>query len=262
MNRENRKMTSDNSEQLPDSIQDENKPQCGEGCNCNKSNLSTNIKVVICVVIAFVATVILLNGFLNKAGAQTNQSQTEFASSIPKFDTTDTASANDDATINEKSQGQSVPIIQPGVTNPVAEGVEATKKELTESALWGEPLNTIKTLNTVAMDKGGVFVFLPGKNLEQNDTIRTVIEKAAGKAKSRGTVMGAYILNAISQEYLQISSKSPTPCVLVMVKKAGASLVSGEITEEKLLQALVTASRPPSACCPSGSPPKPGTTCK
>jgi hypothetical protein len=259
-------MTSDNLEQLPDSKQDEITPEitpeCGAGCSCNKSNLSTKMKVIVLVVIAFAVTGILLNGFLNKAGAQTNQNQTAFASSIPMSGSTETASTNSEANASEKSQNQSVPVIQPGVTKPIAVGEEVTNKELTESALWGEPLTSLKTLNTVAMDKGGVFVFLPGTNQTQTDAIRTVIEKTAGKAKSRGTVMGAYILNNTSQEYLQISSKSPAPCVLVMVKKAGASLVSGEITEEKLLQALVTASRPPSACCPSSGPTKPGTVCK
>jgi hypothetical protein len=255
-------MTSENLEQLPDSKQDEIAPECGAGCRCNKSNLSTKAKVIVLIVIAFAVTGVLLNGFLNKAGAQTNQNQTAFTSSIPMSDSIETASTSSKVNVGEKSQNQSIPIIQPGVSKPLAVGEETTQKDQTEAALWGEPLNTIKTLNTVAMDKGGVFVFLPGTNQAQTDAIRTVIEKTAEKAKSRGTVIGAYILNNTSQEYLQISSKSPAPCVLVMVKKAGASVVSGEITEEKLLQALITASRPASSCCPSSGPTKPGTVCK
>ncbi|MFH1706964.1 MAG: hypothetical protein ABIF71_03485 [Planctomycetota bacterium] len=54
--------------------------------------------------------------------------------------------------------------------------------------------------------------------------------------------MGLFTLAKSSPEYTNIAQRVPPPGVIAMVKGRGASTVSGDITEARLIQAFVTAS--------------------
>ena len=86
--------------------------------------------------------------------------------------------------------------------------------------------------------------------------IVVVIEKTAEKIRARGTKLGIFTFEDGSPEYADIVKQVPPPGVLAMVKGRGASAVSGDITESKLMQAFVAASSgggcgpASSGCCP------------
>ena len=56
-------------------------------------------------------------------------------------------------------------------------------------------------------------------------------------------------------DYKNLAEQFSVPTVLAMVKGLGFSVVSEQITEVKLLEAHLTASRPQGACCPPGTDP-------
>lgn len=112
----------------------------------------------------------------------------------------------------------------------------------TPIACCGEPILSLGDLNRVAMDKDGVFVFLAGKDAAKARAAVTVIEKAAATIGGNGIDMGLFTLGDGSPEYANLAAQVPPPGVVALVKGRGASAVTGEITESKLVQAFVAAS--------------------
>lgn len=223
-------MNNDESQQT-----DINKPdtiECAPGCNCNASGLSTKGKVAVCLFVALAAAAVLANGIMNRSETENAGGQQAFATSL-------------------STAGTEEPVSFATATTDIA------GKEKALPSLWGNTLDSLASLNNVAADKDAVFVFLPYGSDEEVDAIKAQIETAAGKIMSQGTTMAAFTLDSNSQDYALVSSQAPVPCVLTMVKGLGMSVVSKDITEAKLLEALVLASRPStcgpaagSSCCP------------
>ncbi len=207
--------------------------ECAPGCNCNASVLSTKRKVVVSLVVALAAAAVLAHGIMNKDEAENAGDQQTFAASLPVTGAEEPASL---ATATTDIAG----------------------KEKALSSLWGNTIDSLASLNNVAADKDAVFVFLPYGSDEETDAIKAQIETAAEKIMAKGTTMAAFTLDNNSQDYAQVRSQVPVPCVLAMVKGLGMSVVSKDITEAKLLEAVVSASRPsncgPSACAPNACP--------
>ena len=225
-------MNKDGSEQTSNTDGETVAAECGPGCDCDTQGLSTNGKVLVCLVVGLAAATVLARGFMKKAGTGNNCNQQLFATALP------------------------VVQAEPAAESRAAEGVE---KEETKATLWGDPLNSLASLNKVASEKDAVFVFLPAGTDEDISAARDQIASAATKIVSGGTTMAAFTLNKNAQDYTQITGQTPAPCVLVMVKGCGMSVVATkDITEANLLQALVAASRPsscgPSACGPGAWP--------
>ena len=190
---------------------------CDSTCSCNARGLSTKAKVAVCLLVALAAVVVVLLGSARRAGTETTTNS--FAAA-------------------------------PAAASPIA----ALAAKQAPAAVWGPTLQSLASLNEVAADKDAVFVLLPSKDGEKTATIKAQVEAAVNKAQGKGTSITAYMLSQDAEEYAQITNSVPPPCVLAMGKGAGAVPVSGEITETKLLEALVTASRP-SSCGPSGCGP-------
>ena len=212
-------MNEEKSDQVPTTNQVEGTAQCEPGCNCGKTGLGTKGKTIICLVVVFAATAVLGRSIARKDVIGSVQSQTAFAS---------TASV---------------------LPSPASTAAMETKLS------WGEPLKDMASLNQVAAQTNAIFMYLHEKGRGVDEAVKRQIEQAAGKAQIGGLKMALYTLDAGSQDYAQITSQVPAPCVLAMVKGAGVSVVSGEITEGKLLQAILAASRQSgcgSGCAPSG----------
>ena len=189
--------------------QAECKPGCGSGCNCRATGISKKSKIIICLIVAIAAVVVLAHGIMQKAEAQSDLEQN--ASNL---------------------------------------------------SLWANTIDSLASLNQEAPLKDAVFLYLPMKGQEPDENVKKEIEAAAGKAQSQGTMTAFYVLDEGSEDYLQLTSQVPAPFVLVMVKgssmtvvpanvsiEKGMSVVSGDISEENLLYALVAASRPSASCC-------------
>jgi hypothetical protein len=123
-----------------------------------------------------------------------------------------------------------------------------------EPLLWGAELDTLASLNKVAVDTDAVFILLLAKGQQSDQAITKEIEAAAQKLLSDGTIVSAFRLKESAPNYEQLAKQVSVPSVLTMVKGLGMKAVSGEITETKLVQAFVAASRPsscgPAGCCP------------
>ncbi|HOO89356.1 MAG TPA: hypothetical protein PLA74_00900 [Syntrophales bacterium] len=202
--------------------------QCGPGCNCGRPDLGMKKKVIICLIVVIAAAAVLAQAYIRKVDNKPAQRQEAYTAPLVT-----TAPADDPSTVGKTQEVD---------TNQV------------KSSPWDEPLKSFASLNEVAADKEAVFVYLPEKGKKQDQNIQKEIEAATNKVRAGKTVVAFYTLSDDSQDYEQMISKVPAPCVVAMVNGRGISLVSGEITEGKLLQALVAASRP-SGCSLSGCDP-------
>jgi hypothetical protein len=196
---------------------------CGPGCDCGKPSGNKKAKVAICLIVLLAVCGILVykaTGAKQKAPAIT---ETAFTAPI---------------------------VNQANVQEPAINLVEDKKTV-------GEFIDSLASLNKVAINQDAVFVFIPIKG---NDTVNKGITDAIASAKqkieSSGASLGLYTLQSSSPEYANIAAQLPPPGMLVMSKGKGMGAVSGEITETKLLQAYVASSRaggcgPSSSCGPS-----------
>ena len=225
------KMTRDGSEQThTDETTDAG--ECGPGCDCHTPGLSAKGKAWVCLVVGLAAAVVLARGAMKKAAAANDGHQQSFATALP--------------------------VVQAERATPDNKVAAGAEKGEAQSALWGDPLDSLASLNRVASEKDAVFVLLTAGSDEEIEAIKDRIEAAAKKIISRGTTMAAFTLNRNAQDYAQITGQTPAPCVLTMVKGRGLSVVAEDITEANLLQALVAASRPSncgtSDCGPAACP--------
>ncbi len=95
---------------------------------------------------------------------------------------------------------------------------------------------------------------LSEKHADKAREVAAVIEKGAATLRDRGIRMGVFTLENGSREYADLSRQVPPPGVIAMVKGRGASAVSDDITESKLMQAFVAAASA-GGCGPSGCGP-------
>jgi len=206
---------------------------CGPGCDCGKPSRNTKAKAVICLIVLLAIGGIFV--YKAKSAKQITPANTETAFAAPLV-----------SEVNE--QETAVPTIDK--EKPVVKPVEDKKRV-------GEFLDSLVSLNKVAINQDAVFVFVPanGNEAVNKETI-DAITSAQQKLKSRGISIGLYTLqfSSPSNEYANIAAQMPLPGMLVMSKGRGMAAVSGEITEMKLLQAYVASSRV-GGCSPSGCGP-------
>ena len=259
---------------------------CGPGCACGSSGINMKSKVIICLIVAIIAIVFLIRGFMRKAEAESAQGQKTFNSPLsvnlkevpspaPTEAAVKSAVKSSGPTLATAEKPEPIPAEKaktaalttgrpeqteakkgnPPATTPAAtEKADKTEKSPAGPSLWGNPLESLASLNSVAAGKDAVFIFLPVKDSPRSAEIKKEIEAAAAKIQAGGTTMSAHILKDKSPDYQQVASQAPVPCVLALVKGRGMSAVPGkEITEANLIKALVAASRPSGGCGPSSS---------
>ncbi|MFH1615366.1 MAG: hypothetical protein ABIG61_09830 [Planctomycetota bacterium] len=203
---------------------------CGPRCDCGKPLGSNKLKAVICL------TVLLAIGGIFVYKAKT----------IKQTTPVNTATAFVNAPVVNEVNEQKPAVLTVDKQEPVAKPVEDNKKV-------GEYLDSLTTLNKVAIDKDAVFIFVPAKGTQIVDKQTTdAIASAKQRIESNGTKLGLYTLESSSPEYANLAAQLTIPGMLVMSKGRGMGAVSGEITETKLLQAYVASSQA-GGCCPSGS---------
>lgn len=221
---------------------------CSGGDCCPPSSGGGKWRTVMFVVIVVAAGAVLGRSLLNKSNSSAGQEEQAFAAIQPATDS-DTPSSSDSAT---KVQNPATT----GISENTAKVSDTPSQDLSvkpASTLWGPELDSFASLNKAAMNSNGVFLLLAADDEQANQDITAQIEAAAKKIEAGGMRVSAFRLKKGTQNYTQVASQLSVPCVLVMVKGAGASGVSGEINETKLIQAFVAASRP-SGCCPTGGP--------
>ena len=208
---------------------------CGPGCDCGKPSGNTKAKAVVCLIVLLAVCGIFV--YKAKTAKQTAPVNTATAFAAPV--------ANE---VNEQKPEISTIDKQ----EPVVKAVEEEKRV-------GQFLDSLASLNKVAVNQDAVFVFVPakGNDIVGKETI-DAIASAEQKIESTGVQIGLYTLQSSSPEYANLATQLTLPGMLVMSKGRGMGAVSGEITETKLLQAYVVSSRT-AGCGPSGcGPSSPG----
>jgi len=201
---------------------------CGPGCDCGKPSGNKRAKAVVCLI------VLLAIGGIFAYKAQS-------AKQIPPANTETAFSAPVAKEVNEQK-----PVV------PTTDQQEPVVKTVEEKQRVGEFLDSLASLNKVAVNQDAVFVFILAKGTDTVSKETTdAIASAEQKIESTGVQIGLYTLQSSSPEYANIAAQLTLPSMLVMSKGRGMGAVSGEITETKLLQAYVASSRA-GGCCPSG----------
>jgi hypothetical protein len=198
---------------------------CGPGCGCGKPSGNKKAKAVFCLIVLLAICGIFV--YKAKSAKQNTPAITETAFAVP---------------LVNQVNGQ----------EPAAKSVEDKKKV-------GEFIDSLASLNKLAVNQDAVFVFIPAN---ENETISketiNAIASAEQKLKSNDIRIGLYTLRfSPSKEYASIAAQLTLPGMLVISKGRGMVAISGEITETKMLQAYVASSRA-GGCCPTGG----STVCK
>jgi hypothetical protein len=117
----------------------------------------------------------------------------------------------------------------------------------------GEPLAAFSDINTGADAKDTVFVLIPAPgDAGVKPDIAQSMQAAKKTLEAKNVSTGLYTLKADSPDYSSATLPQSLPWVLVMCKDRGKEMVSGEITESRLLQAYVAASRVGGCACNKG----------
>ncbi len=230
---------------------DETQPCCDGGscCPSGADGGGKRWKIAVFVLIVVAAGAVLANSFIKKSNADADPSQQAFAS-IRMDDKSETPSSSETEAAAESPVESKIETVAP----PTADEPE-NKDTPAESALslWGPDLDSLASLNNVATDTDAVFIFVAAGGPQNMQPVTQQIEAAAKRIKANGVRVSVFRLKEAAPEYVQLAEQVTVPCVLAMVKGGGMSTVSGEITEAKLVQAFVAASRPTSGCCPPGT---------
>ncbi len=204
---------------------------------------------MIFIVVVIAAGVVLARSFIEKSDADGDQSQQTFAP-IQMDSISDAPSPQNDTAKADTSVESNSQIEAPAVADEAKSQDIPGKPAL---LLGGAELDSLASLSRVAANTDAVFVLLSAKDQQANQTIGKEIDAATERLEANGIRVSAFRLVEAAPEYAQLSKQVPVPCVLAMVKGGGTSVVSDGISEAKLVQAYVTASRPTSSCCPPGS---------
>jgi hypothetical protein len=126
------------------------------------------------------------------------------------------------------------------IAAPAAGGANATPAAPTSV---GTTLGAFSELNTVAINTDAVFIYLPPKDGGSVSALLTTMNNAVKTIGAQGIKCGLFTLKAGSSDYDRVTAQVSPPAVLAIVKGAGMSAISGDITETKVIQGFLAASR-------------------
>lgn len=124
----------------------------------------------------------------------------------------------------------------------------------------GTQLQSVLALDEVALNQNVVIVYAPGKGnkLADSKTVSAVL--AAKKTlEAKGVPLDVFTLRTSSPDYIRISLTVPLPAILVATKGKQMATVTGDVTEDKIMQAYATITKAgdcggPAMTCSVGSP--------
>ncbi|MBT3379567.1 MAG: hypothetical protein HN742_25390 [Lentisphaerae bacterium] len=229
---------------------------CGPGCGCHAGEGSGRARCVVGVIVLAVAAGLVVRA-VRKSDETASAQESASAFTTPQGAVV--APTMVGASVSSSPAGSPVAVAAaaPAVTDNPAASAPVVDSPEDKAVVCGDLIQSLGDLNTRATDLGGVFVFLAGEDAVKARAVATVIEKAADTIRDRDITMGVFTVADGSPEYANLAKQVPPPGVIAMVKGHGASAVSGDITESKLMQAFVAASSgggcgsaPSSGCCP------------
>lgn len=225
MNKHNKdKKQSDNMELLKQQAS-----ACGPGCDCNATATPGKIRWVVGVIVLAAAGVMVVHAMVKSDGKPTQASAPAFT----------------DPAASPTATGTGATVTTPEAAPAVAE------------TSVGTTVGAFSELNAAAANMTAVFVFLPAKEETSGNPPSAMMKSAARMIEAQGVKCGLFTLKAGTPDYVQVAAQVSPPAVLAMVKGGGMSAITGDVTESKLVQGFVAASKAggcgPSAgagCCP------------
>ena len=203
---------------------------CGPECGCHATGNSGRMRWVLGAVVLAAALVVAARSVVKAKAVSADKAVSGFA----------TAQAT-------------------GQTYASADNISSAKNDApaTTDTIAGREISALSELNTVAADTNAVFIFLPDRKEKAGNAPTAQIQSAVRTLEAKGGKLGVFTLKPGARDYEQITTQVAVPAVLAMVKGRGMIAVPGEITEAKLVQAFVGASRAGgcgpaagSGCCP------------
>lgn len=235
---------------------------CGPGCSCGNPAGNNKIKCIVILIVVLAVCGIFIYKAKTSASKQANADVTVaggFNSIISSTSASDSEAGVQspavslDISTSEKSisENEGAPAIPTArdVPKPAVNADEGKK-------MIGTFLESFSSLNKVALNEDGVFIFIPGKddkNIKKD--ITDAVAAAEKTLKTNGVAMGLYTLKTDSTDYSTISKQVQVPGLVVAVKGRGMGIVTGEITEEKLLQTFVACINAGGGCGSGGCGP-------
>jgi hypothetical protein len=121
----------------------------------------------------------------------------------------------------------------------------------------GIRIESIDVLNKVVKDKDFIFMVLPDKNNGISRSTADTIEQTLSIISGKGVKTETLTLSPGSPDYGKLANTyklNKFPAVFALGKGCSMDIVSGEITEERLLRSYLIASKPVALkggpCCP------------
>lgn len=122
----------------------------------------------------------------------------------------------------------------------------------------------LAAVTAVSVPEGNdvLFVLLAGEDPERTQAMAQVLDSSVEKIRKQGKTATIRTIRKDESGFAELAKQcsiSDFPSVAALGKGSGWSTVTGEITEDEVLQAFVVASKVPSgcgasaACCPPGS---------
>ena len=218
-------------------------PVCGPGCGCGTPSGSSKLKLAVSLIVLLaIAGIFIYKGSAAKdrtvnITAPAGGAAFAFAQPAP-------------STMPEAANQPSASTMPAAGTQPSA---SATPEATNADQRVGEYLESLSTLNKVAIDQDAVFVFIPApKNDLADSKTNTAVLAAQRTLKAAKITLGLYTLRSSSPDYPMISGQVQAPAILVATKGKGMAAVSGDVTEDKLLQAFMATSKA-GGCGPASS---------
>jgi hypothetical protein len=151
--------------------------------------------------------------------------------------------------ITRHINASSVPLDKSGVLQIASNtGYNAASTLGIGDLAWVQEVNAIFTNHDL------IFVILPGSDGDSTKTLADRISDATAKIEARHTSVGTFTLSASDPEFSITTERlaiTQLPAVLVLGNSGNGAIITGDITEGKLLQTYVVVTQP--ICAPGGS---------
>lgn len=140
--------------------------------------------------------------------------------------------------------------------NVVSNGILENGTAATTPALMGiGDLLWVQILVGKFTDHNFFFVILPGGDSDSTTTLANRVAEAAAKIEAKGARVETMTLSSSDPEFSITTERlaiTQLPAVLALSNSGNGAIVTGDITEGKLLQTYVVVSQP--VCAPGSSP--------
>jgi len=140
------------------------------------------------------------------------------------------------------------------LTNGNVPSIGSNTSQSAPAAMGIGDLKWTKNLAAKFTDHDFIFVILPGSDIDSTETLSKRVSDASAKIEARGTRVETITLSDSDPEFSITTERlaiAQLPAVLAVAASGNGAIMTGDITEGKLLQAYLVVSQP--VCAPGGS---------